>query len=209
MICGAGNGQGVTAVCTCMESSSGFGSRPVIWTRELLVSVPTALGVPTTVTVAVAPLGIGPRSQLTPCASSVHEPWLGVAESTLALNVSPSDTWTSIAEPGPRLVTVRVYVTGTPTSVGSGESVCEIARSSAEDRKRVHASPAVRVVRDLIARNASAALAGRPRHGRGRQQGLDRVGVADELGMAREGQGDDAHDVGSRHAGAAEVARSR
>src|SRR5512147_1419235 len=96
---GAGNGQSVTVVCTCTESLPGFGSRPVTWTRAFDVSVPTAPGVPTISIVAEAPLAMGPRSQAAPCASTLHEPWLGVAESTVALSVRPSETWTSRAAP--------------------------------------------------------------------------------------------------------------
>src|SRR5262245_35586695 len=103
---GAGNGHAITAVWTCVESLSGLGSRPVGSIRALQVSVPTTVGVTTSSIVAVPPLVIGPRSQSAPCASSVQEPRLGVAELIAALNVMPVETWTSGAPPGPALVTV-------------------------------------------------------------------------------------------------------
>ena len=106
-----------------------FVSSPDVTTEALLVSVPSADGVPTTATVAEAPLAIDPRAQLVPCARSVQLPWLGVAESTEADSDRPSEATTSKAVPGPWLITSHVYVTGTPTSVGSGASVWVISRS--------------------------------------------------------------------------------
>ena len=77
-------------------------------TSALLVRVPSAPGVATMATVAEPPPAIVPRLQLAPNASTVQEPWLGVAESTAAVIVRPSETTTPEAGPAPRLVTVRV-----------------------------------------------------------------------------------------------------
>src|SRR4030095_15942779 len=127
---GAGKGQSKTVVCTSAVLLSETGSTRAPETSELLVSVPATEGVPTIWTVAVAPRARSPRSQCAPNVSSVQDPWLGVAESTLALMVRPSETSTATAGPGPLLVTVSVYVTDAPGTVGSGESVCVIARSA-------------------------------------------------------------------------------
>src|SRR5262245_27962370 len=84
---GAGNGQATTVVWTIAVSLLESGSTRAPETSELLVSVPATDGVPTITTVAVAPRARSPRSQWAPCDSSVQEPWLGVAESTLAESV--------------------------------------------------------------------------------------------------------------------------
>ena len=95
-------------VCTGALLLAAFVSSPDVTTAALLVSVPSADGVPTTTTVAEAPFAIDPRSQLAPCARSVQPPWLGVAESTEADSDRPSEATTPKAVPGPWLVTVSV-----------------------------------------------------------------------------------------------------
>ena len=99
-------------------------------TLATAVTVPTTEGVVTTVIVALPLPAIGPRSHEAECAPTVQLPWLGVAEPIATESVNTSSTWTALACAGPRFETVTRYVTAAPGMAGSGESVCEIARSA-------------------------------------------------------------------------------
>jgi hypothetical protein len=92
---------------------------------------PAIMVVTTTVIVAFAPFAMLPRLHVkTPPKTAPQVPWLGVAESRVTLAGNVSVTVTPVAEFGPRLVTVIVYVICSPTKTGSGESVLVIARSA-------------------------------------------------------------------------------
>ena len=73
----------------------------------MLALVPDELFIATIVTVALPPLAMTPRAQVT-IVVPVHEPWLGVAEMKVIPAGSGSERLTSFALCGPLLVTVSV-----------------------------------------------------------------------------------------------------
>ncbi len=75
----------------------------------MLLNVPTAVGVTTTVSVAELPEAIVPRLSVTSVPSTVAAaPWLGVALTRVAPVGRKSLTVTLVASFGPLLVTVTV-----------------------------------------------------------------------------------------------------
>ena len=68
---------------------------------------PAAVGVTTMVTVALPPLAMLPSAQLT-VAPAVQVPWLGVAETRLALAGKVFVRLVAVAISGPRFVTTNV-----------------------------------------------------------------------------------------------------
>jgi hypothetical protein len=102
-------------------------------TLAVLPISPAIVVVTTTVIVAFAPFAKLPRLHVkTPPEGTPQVPWLGLAESNVTLAGNVSVTVTPVAELGPLLVTVIVYVTCSPTETGSGVSVLVIARSAEE-----------------------------------------------------------------------------
>ena len=84
------------------------GSVSVAVTETELFIVPAAVGVTTILTVALAPLLIVPKLQVSTPATggSVHEPCEGVAETNVALAGKVSVSVTAVALAGPALDTV-------------------------------------------------------------------------------------------------------
>ena len=108
------------------------GSEVAAETLAVFLRVPLAEGLTTMSTLAVAPPGKIPRSQVTVVVPE-HDPRLGVADTSVAPVGSASVTVTPLVVDGPDdvplLVTVRWYVRVCPCRTGSGESVFVIDRS--------------------------------------------------------------------------------
>ncbi len=88
-----------------LSASSGSSSRANTCTS--LVTVPTSVGVTTSVTVALPPTVSPPRSQTT-TPVPLQLPWLGVAEARVTLAGRVSVSTTPLAAEGPELETTRV-----------------------------------------------------------------------------------------------------
>jgi hypothetical protein len=91
--------EGLTVVVTGPEVLfPGTGSLVALDTIAVLVSVPSASGVTTIVTVAVAPLAMGPRLHVTVPPDIEQVPWLAVTEPNVTVVGRVSDTVTPEAE---------------------------------------------------------------------------------------------------------------
>src|SRR5215210_7027587 len=103
---GPRSSAGLTLVSTDTLLLALFGSATAELTLALLVSFPACLGVTTIVTLAIAPPGARlPRWQIT-VAPRLHEPWLGVAETSVTPDGRVSVTFTLGAVLGPALAIV-------------------------------------------------------------------------------------------------------
>src|SRR5947209_11359889 len=87
-------------------------------------------GTPTIVTVAVAAFAIVPREQVTVPAASEQVPCVEFAERYVTTEGNGSETYTLVAEFGPLLVTVNVYVSSVPSVTGFGEADFTMATSA-------------------------------------------------------------------------------
>src|SRR5439155_1362529 len=95
-----------TVVNTLAELLVGSGSGLAEDTVAVSVMTPGWIGVTTTVTEALPPLATVPREHVTRPASSEQDPWLGVAETKMAVEGRVSVTTTSLPASGPLLVTL-------------------------------------------------------------------------------------------------------
>jgi len=88
--------------------------------------------VTTMLTGALPPLAMVPRLQVTVPEACVHVPWLLETEPKVTLPGRTSVNATPVAWPGPRLVTVTVYVRVLPTKTGFGAPLFCTRRSAGE-----------------------------------------------------------------------------
>ena len=121
---------GLEAVLSVEELLVGTGSGVLDATDAVLVMVPVVAGAMSTTTVitpAVAPAARGPvAEQVTDCRTAPQVQPDPVADTNVRPAGSVSDTTGALASDGPWLVTVRVYVPGSPgTSVPTWTLVME------------------------------------------------------------------------------------
>jgi len=101
--------EAVTVVLAVALLLPAFGSFSVAVTLAVLVSVPLETGAVTTmVTVALDPLAIDPRLQVTVPALWVQVPWVGVADTKITPAGNVSVRVTPVAALGPALLTLTV-----------------------------------------------------------------------------------------------------
>lgn len=120
---------------------SGFGSNWSPCTMAVFVSAPRTLGVPTIMTMAVAPTARFPRRQVSVTPERVQVPCVDVAEMKNRFGENRSTSVTPVAGEGPLLTTVTVNVTVRPGMAGLGHAVFVTARSAAGARTTVCAEP--------------------------------------------------------------------
>ena len=85
-----------------------FGSLTAEVTLALLINVPAAFGLTTSVTLATAPPAVRLPSWQITVVPKLHVPWLGVAEINATPAGSVSVTFTAVAVLGPALATVSL-----------------------------------------------------------------------------------------------------
>src|SRR5262245_12377443 len=111
----------VTVVETDAVLLAKFGSALPPTTNAVLVMTPGTFAVTTIVAVRVPPLGVASRSQ-TSVLSKKHSPLLAVADTSVTPAGSVSKITMSVKS-GPPLVAVSVYVSWSPSWIGSADSV--------------------------------------------------------------------------------------
>src|SRR5438309_6985139 len=90
---------------------------------------PGALGCTRTMTVALAPTPMEPRLPMMTPPLVVQDPWDGTAETRLRLAGRELVKATPLAPPGPALVMVKVYISGSPACKGPGTAATVSPRS--------------------------------------------------------------------------------
>ena len=145
-------GHSWTLVVASAELFSALGSAVDDEIEAELFSVPGACGSTTIVIVTNAPLSSEPRLHVTVPELWPQLPWSVVADWNVTPDGSRSVTTTPPALSGPKFSTFSVYVSGLPTTTGSGASSLVIERSadaaaatSSFVSVQVLASPACRV----------------------------------------------------------------
>jgi hypothetical protein len=109
---------------------AGFGSNWSPRTIAVFVNGPRTLGVPTILTVTVAPTARLPSKQVSVTPESVQVPCVAVEVMKKRFGENESMRVTPVAGEGPLLTTVTVKVRGLPTRAGFGEAVFVTARSA-------------------------------------------------------------------------------
>jgi hypothetical protein len=112
----------ITLAVVVLELFAKLGSVEVEVTVAVSLSDVPLVTVTTKAMVAECPLVMVPRLHVTTVVPP-HVPWLGTAETNVALVGNASITETPVASAGPLSVTVMLIVSGLPTFTGSGMCV--------------------------------------------------------------------------------------